>query len=155
MSVHSLSAVLKTVTQNKRRREKSRDEEGKRANELPPGAQSEEQGGKENHGQSRGVVLLDSWHRGVGERRAGREGGAQGEPGVGGRELGPLARREPRERQEILAHRRGGLSRRQPKRLWGRGGCERWCVRSAGVYGELGAREQQLYVEILCLTPWS
>lgn len=103
-------------------------------NELPPGgdAQSEERGGKENRGQSQGVVLLNSWCRGMGERRAERKGGAQGEPGVRGRELGPLAWREPRERQEILADRRGWPSRRQLECLWGRSGCERWRVRRDG-----------------------
>lgn len=57
---------------------------------MPPGgdAQSGEPGGKDNHGQSRGVVLLDSCGGGVREQRAEREGGAQGEPGLGGQGAG-------------------------------------------------------------------
>lgn len=73
--------------------------------------------------------MPDSWHRGVGEGRGcpGRAGA-----GGGGQIAGASGPGEARGEAEILAGRRGGLSRREPKRLWGRSGCEHWCARGAG-----------------------
>jgi len=99
MSVHALNAVLKTVTWN-RRRGKSRDEEDKGARELPPaGDRKLEEPTLVGKSSVCGVEVWRCWTPGIEglkRQRAEREGGARGEPGLGGREL----RREGQAEQE-------------------------------------------------------